>query len=149
MRASSSSAAVDDSSARPGRPAASREASTTIRRLETPGRTPTTVSRSAPSHSVVERVTSNAGRLVLRSRTPSVSATRSASRASPLEPAARSGKVRASSLSELRCGRAGSPKAEPESNASALSPVVVGAGRSASENAATNTAISAGRNAAR
>ena len=46
-------------------------------------------------------------------------------------------------------GRAGSPKADPESNASALSPVVVGAGRSASENAATNTAISAGRKAAR
>ena len=94
-------------------------------------------------------MTSKAGRLELRSRTPNVAATRSASRASPLEPAARSGNVRASSLSEFRCGRAPSPNAEPESNASALSPVVVGAGRSVSENAATNTAISAGRKAAR
>ena len=149
MRASSSSAAVPESSARPGWPRASREATTTIRRLESPGRTPTTVSRSAPSHSAVERLTSNAGRRVPRSFCSNDRATRSASRTSPREPASRSGKVRASSLSELRGGRAGSPNALPESNASADSPVVVGAGRSASEKAATNTAISAGRKAAR
>ncbi len=149
MRASSSSAAVEDSSARPGRPDASRDASTTIRRLEGPARTPTTVSRSSPSHSVVERVTSKAGRREPCSRVPSTSATRSASRASPSEPAARFGNVRASSLSELRRGLATSPNADAASNASALSPVVVGAGRSASENAATKTAMSAGRKAAR
>ena len=45
-RASSSIAAVPDSSARPGRASESRCASTTIRRLDRPGRTPTTVSTS-------------------------------------------------------------------------------------------------------
>ena len=46
-RASSSSAAVPDSSASAGEPRASRCAITTIRRLDSPGRTPTTVSSSA------------------------------------------------------------------------------------------------------
>ena len=105
MRASSSSAAVEDSSARPGRPAASREAPSP---------------RSAGSrarahaddglqvlavHSVVARDLC-AGRREPCSRGPSTSATRSASRASPSEPGGAVREVRASSLSELRAAGA-------------------------------------------
>jgi hypothetical protein len=111
-----------------GRPRASRLASTTMRRLERPGRTPTTVSRSASPERRLVRVTSNAPRRVRRSTWPSVEATRSASPASPASPGRRDGKAEASSLSEFRRGRRASPKATKPSKASAASGDVAGGG---------------------
>jgi len=153
-RASSSSAAVADSSASASLPAlagASRWASTTTRWLESPGRTPTTVSRSLasrPPPGVRRRVTAKTGRRVPGSRALSACATRSASPRSPAEPGCRSGNARASSCSELRCAEA-PPKARCVLKLSEASGDPTGAGRSASEKAATNSATSAGRKAAR
>ena len=97
----------------PGARARRATATTTIRRLDRPGRTPTTVSRSAPSHSVRRARDLEGGparaALALPERRPRRG--RPAARR-PSEPAARSGNVRASSLSELRCGRAPSPNAD-------------------------------------
>ena len=109
-RASSSSTAVPDSSARPGRPSASRWATTTTRRLDRPERTPTTVSTPAARSCV----TLKAGRSV-SSGAASVSRTRSASAASSAEPGARSGKRRPSSVSELRSALRPPPNARSPS----------------------------------
>ncbi len=143
-RASSSSTAVPDSSARPGRPSASRWATTTTRRLDRPERTPTTVSTPAARSCV----TVKAGRSV-SSGAASVSRTRSASAASSAEPGARSGKRRPSSVSELRSALRPPPNARSPSKPCTACGEVAGDGRSSSENAATNSATSAGRKAAR
>jgi hypothetical protein len=144
MRASSSSAAVPDSSASPGAASASRCASTTILRPERPGRTPSTVS----SPVVPSTVRAWSWRRETRNPAPrSVDATRSARAASPVLPGRRSGNAAASSISELRM-----PVplyARAPSKASAASRVVAGRGRPSSENATTKTASRAGTKAAR
>ena len=76
------------------------------------------------------------------SKTP---ATRSASARSPLEPGRRSGNAAPSSSSESRARSL--PYARAGSKASATARVRTGEGRLCNENATTNTAMSAGRNA--
>ena len=137
-RAISISAAVPDSSASAGDPSASRWAITTMRWLESPGRTPTTVSsRRLPStvRSVVVR------RVTRKPPCLNVSATRPASARSPGEPGARFGNASPSSPSSVY--------ARPPSKPAGANGVVTAAGRSASEKAATNSAIRAGASAAR
>ena len=136
-RASSSSAAVPDSSASAGEPRASRCAITTIRRLDSPGRTPTTVSSSAVP-SIVRPV--SVLRLTRKPPARNSSATRSASARSASEPAGRSGTPRRV-LHRVE-------RARPVNPAGANG-VVTAAGRSASEKAAMNSATTAGANAAR
>ncbi len=147
-RASSSSVAVADSSARPGvrdRVAAGHHDDPpardgpAARRPRSPGRP-----RRTP------RAARHLEGAAARARGPAGRGWPPPGRRGPRRPsrrARRSGNVRASSLSEFRCGRASSPNATRESNASAASGEVAGAGRSASENAAMNTATSAGRKA--
>ena len=142
MRASSSSAAVPESSASPGEAAESRCASTTIRRGESPGRIPSTVSISASPSIVRPVVVSRRTSMPEASNKP---ATRSASARSPLEPGRRSGNAAPSSSSESRARSL--PYARAGSKASATARVRTGEGRLCNENATTNTAMSAGRNA--
>ena len=144
IRASSSSAAVPDNSARPGVESASRCARSTIRRSDTPGRTPTTVSsvRSPSTVAPSARVRSTA-----KPAARSPRATRRASAASPGEPGRRRGKLSPSSNSEPRTD--GAPNARAGSNASAIVRVRSADGRPCSANATTNSAIRAGTKAAR
>ena len=137
-RAISSSAAVPESSASAGEPSASRCASTTIRRLERPGRTPTTVSSSCGPRTVRSSVVRRDTRKLLARN---VSATRSARARSASEPGGRSGNSLPRSPSSVY--------ARPPSKPAGANGVVAPPGRSASEKAATNSAIRAGTNAAR
>ncbi len=85
-RASSSIAAVPERSASPG---PSRCESTTIRRSDSPGRVPVTVTRSPVLEGVTVRLTVNPARSPGSSGAFSTSPTKSASRASSIEPAVR------------------------------------------------------------
>ncbi len=144
IRASSSSAAVPDRSASPGESSASRCASTTMRRLESPGRTPTTVSSSVSPSTVRPLVR------VVETWNPAARKTwptRSPSAVSPLDPGRRCGNASPSCTSESRI--VALPYARLGSNASATARVRAGDGRPASEKATTNSASRAGKNAAR
>ena len=134
----SSSAAVPDNSASAGEPSASRCAMTTIRRLDSPGRTPTTVSSAVFPRTVRSSLVERETRKLLARN---VSATRSASARSASEPGGRDGYCSPRSLSSVY--------ARPPSNPAGAKGVVTAAGRSASEKAAMNSAIRAGANAAR
>ena len=144
IRPSSSSAAVPDNSARPGLSVASRWVRTTIRRSDSPGRTPITVSRlrspSTVRPLVVLRSTSNP-------EPRSDAATRSASASSPAEPGSRSGNALPSCSSEPASRSL--PYARLGSNASATARVRTGVGRPWSEKATTKMASRAGMKAAR
>ena len=118
-RASSSSVAVPERSARP---VPSRWASTTIRRLDSPGRSPITVT-SDPSPiavrpSVTVRRTANAARSPASSGAANTCATRSASPASPAEPALRSGKAAAMPCRDCGSGVSPLPNARSALNTS-------------------------------
>ena len=115
-----------------------------MRRLESPGRTPTTVASSASPSTVCPRaVVRDAEKPAARK----TAATRSASAASPGDPGRRRGNAAPSCSSESRARSL--PYARAGSKASATSRVRSGEGRPWSENATTNNATSAGRNAAR
>ena len=137
-RASSSSAAVPDRSAVAGRHSASRWATTTIWRSESPARTPTT-SRSVRSPTAVR-----AAKRRSRTRKPASTSevrTRPASRSSPRLPGLREGYRWARSWS--------SANARPPENESGGSVVVRARGAGWIENAPTMNASSAGTNPAR
>ena len=145
-RASSSSAAVPDRSARPG---PSRWASRTMRRSDCPGRVAITVVRSPPRLGVTVRRTVNGARSPASSGALKACSTRSAMRSSSDDPAVRSGKAFARPLSDCGSGFSALPNARSLENASVGSVLRAGSGRSASANAATNSATSAGRKAVR
>ena len=119
-------------------------------RLDRPWRMATTSSRSvgpsgvSPTKASRRTLLGPANPVTVKAR-----ATRSARPASPGEPARRLGKAATSSRSELRGGGSSLPKVRPASKASGARRVVRGAPGSDRENASTNSATSAGRNAAR
>ena len=146
MRASSISAAVPERSASPWVRTESRCASTTMRRADRPGRTPTTVVRSRRPSTVRPAASERETR---KPFVRSAVSTRPATPRSPSEPGRREGNALPSSRSESRTGARPGPNARESSKAWAASREVAGAGRFSSAKATTNSATSAGRNAAR
>ena len=141
---------MPDRSATAGPAGASRWATTTTERLDRPCLAATTSSSSVPPRmeSPGKRTRRTPAGVVKPLETNSC-ATRSASRASPAEPGRRSGNAAASPRSDARGGGSSGPKARAAWKASGARVVVRGRPGSVSENATTNSATSAGRNAAR
>ena len=144
-RANSSSTAVPERFASPG---PSRLAMTTIRRVENPARVATTLIRSRSRATTTSRRTVNAARSPRSSGASKTCWTSCARAASPGEPAVRSGNAAAIPCSDCGSG-VPEPKARSALKTSVGNALRAGVGRSASANAATNSATSAGRKAVR